>query len=89
MSDLENKRAQAEAMNQSVSRALRSARRSQLWAGLNRYLASEAEHATKVARAEKEAARSEKAGRHAPSAEREEKVAGEPDDADDSAPGAG
>lgn len=56
MSDLENKRARAEAVEQ-VPRALRSARRAQLWAGLNRYLASEAVHATKVARAEREAER--------------------------------
>ena len=56
MSDLENKRARAEAVEQ-VPRALRSARRAQLWAGLNRYLASEAVHATKVAKAEKDAER--------------------------------
>ena len=42
MSDVENARAHAEAMNEPVSRSLRSARRAQLWAGLNRYLASEA-----------------------------------------------
>lgn len=52
MSDLENQRARAEAVEQ-VPRALRSARRAQLWAGLNRYLASEAVHATKVAKAER------------------------------------
>ena len=57
MSDLENSRARAEALNESTPRALRSARRAQLWAGLNRYRASEAEHATKVARAEKAAER--------------------------------
>ncbi len=45
MSDVENARAGAEAMNEPAGRALRSARRAQLWAGLNRYLASEAAHA--------------------------------------------
>jgi len=54
MNDLENQRARAEAVEQ-VPRALRSARRAQLWAGLNRYLASEAVHAHKVATAEKKA----------------------------------
>ena len=37
LSDLENSRARAEALNESTPRALRSARRAQLWAGLNRY----------------------------------------------------
>ena len=45
MSDIDNARIRAEAMNEPVGRALRSARRAQLWAGLNRYLASEAAHA--------------------------------------------
>jgi hypothetical protein len=54
MNDLENQRARAEAAER-VPRALRSARRAQLWAGLNRYLASEAVHAHKVAEAEREA----------------------------------
>jgi hypothetical protein len=48
MSDVENARAQAEALNEPATRALRSARRAQLWAGLNRYLASEAAHARKT-----------------------------------------
>lgn len=52
MSDLENSRARVEAVKATESRALRSARRSQLWAGLNRYLESEARHATKVAATE-------------------------------------
>ena len=42
MSDVESARARAEALNEPAGRALRSARRSQMWAGLNRYLASEA-----------------------------------------------
>ena len=53
MSDVENARARAEALNEPGTRALRSARRAQLWAGLNRYLASESAHARKVAAAEK------------------------------------
>ena len=53
MSDLENARARAEALNEPGTRALRSARRAQLWAGLNRYLASESAHARKAAVAEK------------------------------------
>ena len=61
MNDLENQRARAEAVEQ-VPRALRSARRAQLWAGLNRYLASEAVRATKVAKAEKDAERKKTAG---------------------------
>ena len=56
MNDLENQRARAEAVEQ-VPRALRSARRAQLWAGLNRYLASEAVHATRVAKAERKTGR--------------------------------
>lgn len=54
MTEQENLKAQQEAMKEPVSRALRSARRAQLWEGLNRYLASEASHARKVAREEKE-----------------------------------
>lgn len=54
MSELENARAQAEAKNEPTTRALRSARRAQLWAGLNRYLASEAAHAHKAAEKERE-----------------------------------
>ena len=48
MSDVESARARAEAMNEPAGRALRSARRSQMWAGLNRYLASEAAHARRT-----------------------------------------
>lgn len=51
MSDSENARAQAEAQHESdaaTNRALRSARRSQLWAGFNRYLQSEATLASKA-----------------------------------------
>ena len=55
MSDVENARARAEASNEPAGRALRSARRAQLWAGLNRYLASEAVHAHHV-KAEEEKA---------------------------------
>ena len=54
MSDVENARARAEAMNEPVNRSLQSARRAQLWAGLNRYLASEAAHAKRTEDIEKE-----------------------------------
>jgi hypothetical protein len=53
MSDVENARARAEAVNEPAGRALRSARRAQLWAGLNRYLASEAAHASRAEPAER------------------------------------
>ena len=56
MNDLDNQQARAEAVEQ-VPRALRSARRAHLWAGLNRYLAAEAVHAKKVATAERDAER--------------------------------
>lgn len=55
MSDVENARAHAEAMNEPVNRSLQSARRAQLWAGLNRYLASEAAHAKRTEDLEEEA----------------------------------
>jgi hypothetical protein len=55
MSDVDNARARGEAMNEPAGRALRSARRAQLWAGLNRYLASEAVHAHHAKEAEDEA----------------------------------
>jgi len=57
MSDVDNARARAEAMNEPAGRALRSARRAQLWAGLNRYLASEAAHARRSESAPKEEGR--------------------------------
>jgi hypothetical protein len=53
MSDVENAHARAEAVNEPAGRALRSARRAQLWAGLNRYLASEAAHASRAESAER------------------------------------
>lgn len=53
MSETENARARAEAVKEPGTRALRSARRAQLWEGLNRYLASESAHARKVAVDEK------------------------------------
>lgn len=53
MSDIENARAQAESIRAS-DRTMTSAERARLWAGLNRYLASEAEHAHKVAREEQD-----------------------------------
>lgn len=65
MNDLENSRARAEAVEQ-VPRALRSARRAQLWEGLNRYLASEAILAHGAASAEQKAGRDHRAGRTTP-----------------------
>lgn len=61
MNDLDNQQARAEAVEQ-VPRALRSARRAHLWAGLNRYLAAEAVHAEKVAKAERDAERGRSGG---------------------------
>jgi hypothetical protein len=54
MNDVESARARAEALNEPAGRALRSARRSQMWAGLNRYLASEAAHARRTEEIERE-----------------------------------
>lgn len=54
MNDVEGARARAEALNEPAGRALRSARRSQMWAGLNRYLASEAVHARRTEEIEDE-----------------------------------
>ena len=51
MTDSDNARAAKEA-RETVSRLSASTRRQQLWAGLNRYLATEGEHARKVAREE-------------------------------------
>ncbi len=53
MEDLESARAQKEAV-ESASKATRSANRARMWAGLNKYLAAEAEHARKAARKERE-----------------------------------
>ncbi len=52
MGDLENARAQKEAV-ETASRATASANRARLWAGLNRYLAAEADRARKAARRER------------------------------------
>jgi hypothetical protein len=54
MNDVESARARAEALNEPAGRALRSARRAQMWAGLNRYLASEAAHARRAEETEEE-----------------------------------
>jgi hypothetical protein len=56
MNESENQRAQKEAVETS-SKVTRSADRARFWAGLNRYLSAEAEHAHKVAREEKDAER--------------------------------
>ena len=53
MSDIENARARSESIASS-DQTMTSAERARLWAGLNRYLANEAEHAHKVAREEQE-----------------------------------
>jgi hypothetical protein len=52
--NLEHARAQKEAV-EVASKATSSANRARLWAGLNRYLAAEAEQARKAARKEREA----------------------------------
>ena len=54
MDDVESARTRAEALNEPAGRALRSARRAQMWAGLNRYLASEAAHARRTEETEEE-----------------------------------
>lgn len=56
MTDTEHARAQEEA-RETVTRASASASRQRLWAGLNRYLAAEGEHAREAARREAEAER--------------------------------
>ncbi len=64
MSHLEGERARAEAAAGPPS-TLNSAARARLWAGLNRYLATETEHERKAAKKEQEqeAAEREAAGR--------------------------
>ena len=74
MSDSENARAQAEAQHESdaaTNRALRSARRAQLWAGFNRYLQSEAALASKAS-PEGRSTRRRDEDRHEPGEERQE-----------------
>lgn len=69
MSDMDNReraQAQKEAI-ETASKATQSANRARLWAGLNRYLATEAEHAQRAAREEREkreAEQAEKAKHH-------------------------
>lgn len=67
MSDLEGMRAEREARDSAATR--NSADRARLWAGLNRYLSSEARHEHKVAETERRAA-----------AEAERRTEGEPTD---------
>jgi hypothetical protein len=55
MSELENARAQKEAL-EAAPKAMTSADRARLWAGLNRYLESEAAHAHKAAEQERKKA---------------------------------
>lgn len=56
MNDSENARAAREA-RETATRASDSANRQRLWAGMNRYLAAEGEHARKVAQEEADAER--------------------------------
>lgn len=56
MNDRENAQAAREA-RETATRASASANRQRLWAGLNRYLAAEGEHARRAAREEAEAER--------------------------------
>ena len=58
MSDLERMRAEREARETAATR--NSADRARLWAGLNRYLSSEARHEHKVAEGERRAAEAER-----------------------------
>lgn len=60
MNNVENARTRAEALKGSRANTSSSTNRARLWAGLNRYLASEAEHDRKVAKREKEEADREK-----------------------------
>jgi hypothetical protein len=53
MSDLEARKAQKEAM-EAAAKGSSSTERARLWAGMNRYLASEARHEQKLAEAERE-----------------------------------
>jgi hypothetical protein len=55
MSELENARAQKEAL-EAAPKVMTSADRARLWAGLNRYLESEAAHAHKAAEQERKKA---------------------------------
>lgn len=76
MSDSENARAQADALHEAegagaTTRALRSARRAQLWAGFNRYLQSEAALASKTS-AEEPSTRHRDKDQHEPDEERQE-----------------
>jgi hypothetical protein len=80
MSEVENARAQAEAMNEPAGRALRSARRAQLWAGLNRYLASEAAHASRAESAERAAQKAAEKAAERPVEDEEEDGEASPDD---------
>lgn len=61
MSDMENARARREAVRTS-SRATSSANRQRLWAGMNRYLAAETEHARRTAVKEQQDERAKSAG---------------------------
>lgn len=75
MSDSENARAQADALHEAegagaTTRALRSARRAQLWAGFNRYLQSEAALASKASKDEAQGHRDK--DEHEPDGERQE-----------------
>jgi hypothetical protein len=80
MSDVENARARSEAMNEPAGRALRSARRAQLWAGLNRYLASEAAHASHAESAERAAQKAAEKAAERPVEDEEEDGEASPDD---------
>ncbi|GAA2135249.1 hypothetical protein GCM10009844_00310 [Nocardioides koreensis] len=70
MSDLERMRAEREARDTAATRS--SADRARLWAGLNRYLSSEARHEHKVAEVERRAV-----------AEADRRTDGEPTDKSD------
>lgn len=54
MSELENEKTRAEAVERTAADRTSSANRARLWAGLNRYLAAEAEHEHKAAKRERD-----------------------------------
>lgn len=61
MSDLERRRTEKEARDTAGRRS--SADRARLWASMNKYLASEARHAHRIADEEREAGRTQPGGR--------------------------
>jgi hypothetical protein len=57
MTNVENARTRADAISEAKARRTSGANRNRFWAGLNRYLETEAEHEHKAAKREQEEAR--------------------------------